>query len=155
MTTGNTSQDIQILLADYAQSREEARYRDRLFYQFLYVVVLVFGGLINAVVIADSELANLFIFIAAFVIFLVLSAATWSIKSSRDAAWKNSKVIEEDKRVAGLLRTNKSIVSAGKKANFFARMHVGTFICWLVTVLTALSLGGIVFASFQLACASS
>ena len=147
MTTGNTTHDIEILLADHAQSREEARYRDRLFYQFLYVVVIVFGGLINAIVIADSDLANLVISIAAFVIFFILSAATWSIKGSRDAAWRNSRRIEADKRLAGLLRTNKSILSA--KKNLFAKMHVGTLICWLVTVLAGCSLVGIIITAIR------
>jgi hypothetical protein len=151
MTTGNTAHDIEILLADHAQSREEARYRDRLFYQFLYVVVIVLSSSISAIIIVDSELANLVTSIVAFVIFFILSAATWSIKGSRDGAWENSKRIEEDKRLAGLLNTNKSVRKATGERNWFERMHVGTLICWLVTVLTALSLGGIVFASIQLA----
>jgi len=150
MSTGNIELDTRILLTDYAQSREEARYRDRLFYQFLYVVVIVGGFLVDALIRADSDLIRLFVLLAAFIIFFILSVATWSIKGSRDAVWENSVAIEKNELMSGLLKTNESIVNATKEGNWFERRHAGRLICWLVTVLTALSLGGVVFTLIRL-----
>ncbi len=158
-TTGDEDRDVKILLADHAQSREEARYRDRLFYEILIGVVVFIGILINALIGVDCYQMRLVIFAIAFVIFFILSAATWSIKVSREGAWKHSGEIEADERLEGLLKTNETIENAEPEGNcltklfakWFASVHVGTLICWLVTFLTALSLGGVVFASIRLA----
>jgi len=147
-STGDQKLDVKILLADHAQSREEARYRDRLFYELLSVMVILIGVLINALISVDSHLIRLFIFITAFALFFILSTATWSIKNSRDAAWKHSGKIEKDSRLAGLLETGESIVSAGKKGNWFVRRHAGTLISAFATAVLILSGIGILFSLF-------
>jgi len=144
----NSNLEVQMLLHDYAQSSEDARYRDSLILHGFYFSLAILGALIVAVVgiFHIYWLCMVISFISALVFFIFLISLK-SISGARNAAWANRKRIEKDARLKGLVNTNRWVVERldeeGKEkgkdwwerrsvGKWVWRFELGVFFVWII-----------------------
>jgi hypothetical protein len=115
---GDCQEELEILLTDYRQASEEARYRDEILQSSHFYVSIIFiaglaATLTQALTTASSGILLSFVGFAGAFTFFVIRSYVKSFKNSRNSAWNRRRVIEEiiQEEYPGTLRTNKSIVT--------------------------------------------